>query len=90
MYHMVESVHVNREATLKLFLFSLKAIGSSKRGPQCAVEVMKRLGSSSNLGNFDLCGQSRKFNFFFSLPMIERDDFHYKRGMKLSHILEEF
>ena len=80
MYHMVESVQGNRKAALKLFLFSLKAIGRSKRGPQCAVEVMKRLGSSFNLSNFDLRGQSRKLHFFFCLLMIERDDFHYKEG----------
>ena len=94
MYHMLESVQGNREAALKLFLFSLKAIGGSKRGPQCAVEVLKRLGSSFNLGNFDLHGQSRKFHFFFCLLMIERrlplqkrDEIikHFGRVLKRNH-----
>lgn len=85
MFQKLEAVQETREEALEIFVFSLKAIGRSKRGPQCAAEVTKRLGSSITLKEFDLRHQSRKFHFFFCLLMIERHLPQQRREEMLKH-----
>ena len=86
MYYKLESAQGSCKAALEVFLFALRFIGGSKRGPQCAAEITKSLGSIMfSLSNFDLRGQSRKFHLFFCLLMIERRLPLQKRDAIMEH-----